>query len=78
MACKYLTSGENGRRRSITSLAGDAPVAGRAIPTGRMTKAHKRLSARIADYERGGESKDAGPKKRWSSGGYHRPGSLQR
>lgn len=80
MGCKYLTTGAKGKERSITSLAGDAPVAGRAKARGKRgpvpTKAEVRLSARIKDYQ-GLSSKEAGVSKRRASGGYHCPGSLQ-
>lgn len=75
MACKYLTTGAKGKARSITSLAGDAPVAGRAKTRG----THPRqawLDARIKDFQ-GLSSREAGVAKRRASGGYHCPGSLQ-
>lgn len=80
MGCKYLTTGAKGKARSITSLAGDAPVAGRAKPFSSMrrekTKAKARLDARIKDFQQL-SSKEAGVSKRRASGGYHCPGSLQ-
>ncbi len=79
MGCKYLTTGAKGKARSITSLAGDAPVAGRAkhrSKLGRSTKAEMRLILRIKDFENL-SSKEAGVSKRRASGGFHRPGSLQ-
>lgn len=80
MACKYLTTGAKGKARSITSLAGDAPVAGRAKPFSTMrrekTKAQARLDARIKDYQQL-SSREAGVAKRRSSGGFHCPGSMQ-
>lgn len=76
MACRYLTTGAKGKARSITSLAGNAPVAGRAVHTGKETKAMRRLAVRIADWQRGTQSHDSKVKLRWIAG-FHKPGSLQ-
>ncbi len=76
MGCKYLTTGAKGQARAITSLAGDAPVAGRAKSVGKHPR-QAWLDARIKDFE-GLSSKEAGVSKRRSSGGFHRPGSLQK
>lgn len=75
MACKYLTEGDKGRSRRMSSLGDEQPVAGRAKTRG-VHPRQKHLDMRIKSWENP-ESKDAGPKKRWGTGGYHKPGSYK-
>lgn len=78
MGCKYLTDGALGQARRLTSLAGDAPVAGRARSHGNHPRA-AHLAARIKDYEQCRTQRhDMKVQMRIDNGGFHRPGSLQR
>lgn len=76
MACKYLTNGDKGRSRRMSSLGDSQPVAGRAKTVGPHPR-QARLDIRIKSWETP-TTGDAGPKKRWTTGGYHKPGSYNK
>ena len=55
------------------------PVAGNANPRHKKpSREERRLAARIADHAQGCTSREGKVEMRWDTGGYHRPGSLQR
>lgn len=41
----------------------------------KFRKTQKRLGARIADFAKGSQSREAKVQNRWENGGYHKPGS---
>lgn len=53
-------------------------VGGNAKKGAHNRKAQKRLDQRIADFVAGTKSNESKVKSRWSNGGFHKPGSMQK